>query len=68
MSAINPKTIYDMFYKENYIPLSETILRLNMLADFIEKNWGTLAFKKAHKTFDDTTDRKESIEICSVVE
>lgn len=68
MSAINPKTIYDMFYKADYIPLSETILRLNMLAEFIEKNLGTLAFKKAHKTFDDTTDRKESLEICSVVE
>lgn len=68
MSAIKPKAVYDMFFKENYIPLSETIARLNMLASFIEKNQGTLALNKAHMTSDDTTDRKESLDNCSIVE
>jgi hypothetical protein len=68
MSAINAKAVYDIYYKESYIPLSETILRLNMLANFIEQNFGTLAFKKAHKTSDDTSDRKESLDTCSIVE
>jgi hypothetical protein len=66
--SIKPKALYDLFFKEHYIPLSETIVRLNMLANFIEKQPGTLAFNKAHMTNDDTTDRKESLDNCSIVE
>lgn len=68
MSAINHKAIYDMFYKADYIPLSETIVRLNMLADFIEKNSSFLDGKRAHKTADDQTGLKESIDKCSIIE
>lgn len=68
MSAIDPKAIYDMFYKENYIPLSETILRLNMLADFIERKSSFLEATKAHMTADDMSRRKERLDQCSIME
>lgn len=68
MSAINPKTVYDMFYKADYIPLSETIVRLNMLADFIEKKSSFLVCKRAHKTPDDQSGFKDDIDKCSIIE
>jgi hypothetical protein len=68
MSAIDPKAVYDMFYKADYIPLSETIVRLNMLASFIENHLEKQAFTKAHMHSDDTTGRKESLKDCSIVE
>lgn len=68
MSAINPKAVYDIYYKESYIPLSETIVRLNMLADFIEKNARFLSSKKAHMTPNDQTGFKESVDQCSIME
>jgi hypothetical protein len=66
--SFRPKVIYDLFYKENYISLKETIVRLNMLADFIEANNGTLALNKAHTFIDDISDRKENLNECSIVE
>lgn len=68
MSAINHKAVYDMFYKADYIPLSETIVRLNMLASFIENHLEKQLSTKAHMHSDDTTGRKESLNDCSIVE
>lgn len=68
MSAINYKAVYDMFYKADYIPLSETIVRLNMLASFIENHAKKMEDMKTHMISDDTTGRKENLERCSIVE
>jgi hypothetical protein len=66
--SINPKGVYDTFYKDTYIPLSETIVRLNMLAAFIERKSCFLDAKKAHMTADDQTGRKENTDQCSIME
>lgn len=68
MSAINHKAVYDMFYKADYIPLSETIVRLNMLASFIEKHAKKMEDMKTHMISDDTTGRKENLLHSSIVE
>lgn len=68
MSAINHKAVYDMFYKADYIPLSETIVRLNMLASFIKKHAKKMEDMKTHMISDDTSGRKESLKDCSIVE
>lgn len=66
--SIDPKAVYDMYYKADYIPLSETIVRLNMLANFIEKQPNTISFKKAHMIFNDTPKRNDSLATGSIVE
>jgi hypothetical protein len=68
MSAINAKAVYDIYYKESYIPLSETIARLNMLASFIENQVEKRISTKSHMISDDTTGRKDSLTECSIVE
>lgn len=68
ISGIDPKAVYDMFYKADYIPLSETIVRLNMLASFIENQVEKRINTKSHMISDDTSGRKESLSDCSIVE
>lgn len=66
--SVSPKAVYDQFYKADHISLAETIVRLNMLADFIEKKSGFLGLRNAHRTSIDQSGRKESLTECSIIE